>query len=90
MHKPLTSDIDHFCQLISSQLDDTAQAAMREVAAPNTPFGATEKERAASASGLGLGGVGVGVRQRDLIIAGEAEVAKMQGGNFDIISKLFT
>jgi hypothetical protein len=32
----------------------------------------------------------VGVRQKDLIIAGEAEVAKMQGGNFDIISKLFT
>lgn len=40
------------------------------------------------AGGSGLGGVGV--RQRDLIIAGEAEVAKMQGGNFDIISKLFT
>jgi hypothetical protein len=39
-------------------------------------------------AGAGLGGVGV--RQRDLIIAGEAEVAKMQGGNFDIISKLFT
>ena len=39
-------------------------------------------------SGAGLGGVGV--RQKDLIIAGEAEVAKMQGGNFDIISKLFT
>ena len=39
-------------------------------------------------SGVGLGGVGV--RQKDLIIAGEAEVAKMQGGNFDIISKLFT
>lgn len=41
-----------------------------------------------SGAGVGLGGVGV--RQRDLIIAGEAEVAKMQGGNFDIISKLFT
>ena len=41
-----------------------------------------------SGAGVGLGGVGV--RQRDLIIAWEAEVAKMQGGNFDIISKLFT
>lgn len=45
-------------------------------------------EGTGTGSGVGLGGVGV--RQKDLIIAGEAEVAKMQGGNFDIISKLFT
>lgn len=45
-------------------------------------------EGTGTGSGVGLGGLGV--RQKDLIIAGEAEVAKMQGGNFDIISKLFT
>ena len=49
-------------------------------------------ERAAIGSGLELGSgeIGGGVRQRDLIIAGEAEVAKLQGGNFDIISKSCT
>lgn len=38
----------------------------------------------------GINSVGVGVRQRDLIAAGEAEVAKLKGGNFELISKLFT
>ena len=61
---------------------------MRESSALNQAIGSTEMEKAAIASGLG--GIGIGVRQRDLIIAGEAEVAKLQGGNFDIISKLFT
>ena len=42
-----------------------------------------------AAIGSGLGGEG-GVRRSDLIIAGETEVAKLQGGNLDIISKLFT
>ena len=63
---------------------------MRENSALNQAIGSTEVEKAAIASGFGGIGVGVGVRQRDLIIAGEAEVAKLQGGNFDIISKLFT
>ena len=65
---------------------------MRESSALNQAIGSTEMEKASIASGLGgIGiGIGVGVRQRDLIIAGEAEVAKLQGGNFDIISKLFT
>ena len=46
----------------------------------------------ATSNGLrhGIDSVGVGVRQRDLIAAGEAEVAKLKGGNFELISKLFT
>ena len=48
-------------------------------------------ERAAIGSGLELGeirgGGGEGVRQRDLIIAGETEVAKLQGGNLNIMIK---
>ena len=31
-----------------------------------------------------------GVRQKDLLSAGEAEVSKLKGGNFELISKLFT
>jgi hypothetical protein len=42
-------------------------------------------------AGTGAGtGTGTGVRQKDLIAAGEAEMAKLRGGNFDLISKLFT
>ena len=48
-------------------------------------------ERAAIGSGLGLCEIGGGgVRRRDLIIAGETEVAKLQGGDFNMIRKLFT
>ena len=42
-----------------------------------------------AAIGSGLGGEG-GVRWSDLIIAGETEVAKLQGGDFNMIRKLFT
>ena len=37
--------------------------------------------------GGGGEGEGEGVRQKDLIIARNTEVAKLQAGNFDIISK---
>ena len=43
-----------------------------------------------ASNGLRHGSVSIGVRQRDLIAAGEAEVAKLKGGNFELISKLFS
>jgi hypothetical protein len=48
-----------------------------------------EQSVAGTATATGTG-TGSGVRQKDLIAAGEAEMAKLRGGNFDLISKLFT
>ena len=45
---------------------------------------------ARESSGLTDNGHRDGVRQKDLLAAGEAELSKLKGGNFENISKLFT
>jgi len=46
--------------------------------------------RASSSSGAGAGaGAGVAITLKDLVSAGEAEVAKLKGGGFDVAGGLF-
>jgi hypothetical protein len=71
-----------YCFFLSLLIRACAEAAYRvERAATPTPTTTTSATTSATTEE---------VRQKDLLAAGEAEIAKLKSGNFELMSKLFT